>query len=87
MLHFIPFALSGYGLYAVSAAVDKWPQTSYIYIITDKFLYNVPSVMSISPRFGVFFLEDRRNRPVFETNLKYKKEKIDYIQILLRSVP
>jgi len=32
---------------------------------------NVPSVMSISPRFWVFGLEDKRKRPVFETNLKY----------------
>lgn len=45
MMHVIPFALSGYGLYAVLAAVDKRPQISCIYIITDKIVYNVPSVM------------------------------------------
>jgi len=36
MMHFIPFALCGYGLIAVLAAVGKLSQISYLYIITDK---------------------------------------------------
>jgi hypothetical protein len=55
MTNFIPFVLCGYGLIAVLAAVDKWPQISYLYIITDKIMYNAPSVMSISPHFWLSF--------------------------------
>jgi hypothetical protein len=57
MMHFIPFALCGYGLIVVSVAVENLPHISYLYIITDKAVYNVPSVMSIGPQFWAFVLQ------------------------------
>jgi len=71
MMHFIPLALCGYGLIPVLAAVGKLPEISYLYIITDETVYNVPSVMLIGPHVWAFFLADRSNRPFFETNLNY----------------